>query len=145
MKTILLTIALTIAGAVLAQSILPDIVQTTSADLAKQSMEQVVERGNASILSLADSTAAGMANVWKPVGYTSAEALAALGTNAQKIFNQHAAVVGYLWTDPLRRAALVAACQRHNVQLTTDGNGAPVFGDRLPITLHPDGSITLAN
>lgn len=127
-----------------AQNILPSLeAAPTSADIAKQSMVQTLQAGNQSLMMLADSAARSMAAMWKPTRYTTAEALAALGTNAAAVFEQHSAVVGYLWSDAARRQAFITACQRHGVSVSTGENGAPFFADMKAYTVNQDGSITL--
>lgn len=115
----------------------------TSADVARQTLAAVIDSGNASLQAIADNAARSLAVVWTPTGYTTTEALQALGTNASAIFAQHAAAIQYLWTDAARRNAFLAACARHNVTVSVGDNGAPVFGDMRPYTAHADGTITL--
>ncbi len=127
-----------------AQNILPSLeAAPTSADLAKQAMTQSLQAGNQSLLMLADSAARSMAGMWKPTRYTTAEALTALGTNAAAVFEQHAAVVGYLWSDAARRQAFISACQRHGVSVSVGENGAPFFADMKAYTVNQDGTISL--
>lgn len=114
-----------------------------SAELAKQSMISAVDGGNAALGQMADSTARSLAVVWESTEYTPAEALAAMGDKAVVIFTQHAAAVQYLWSDNARRAAFIAALQRHNVSYSIAQNGAPVFTAMLPYTAHPNGTITI--
>ncbi len=143
MKTrILATLLLWCSAVAVAQIPAIDSAPTT-ADLAKLSMVTAVDSGNAALSTMADSTARSLAVVWQSNEYTPAEALAAMGDKAVAIFQQHAAAVQYLWTDAARRAAFIAALQRHNVAFTISQNGAPVFTAMRPYTAHGDGTITL--
>ena len=83
--------------------------------------------------------------IWKPrTGTpTTAELLAASGTNAVAMFAEHAAKVGEYWADAPRKALLITACKNVGITVTTDANGAPVFDCIKPYTENADGSITL--
>jgi len=87
-----------------------------------------------------------MVMLWQPrfpTMPTTAEMLAARGTDAKGDFDAHAAHVSFLWVDSTRREILVSAMARHHITVSADNQGKPVFSCRKPFTVNADGTITL--
>ena len=117
----------------------------SNAEVARARINALIGRGNELDRQVVDLILSTLVTVWKPMApLTTADVLAAMGTDAATQFATHGKRLAEIWADPSRKAVLLQSCAAKSLAISASPDGSPVFAMMQPVTSHPDGTITLS-